>query len=105
MRRHARQDTPTSPAQRRAFLFHTESIHMSTRIYLVTDQTTQAQRLIEAAHQAQAIRHVAQKRYSVRVARQSDLIALLPNGAVVECAETTETTGPADAAEAAQASA
>lgn len=76
---------------------------MNTRIYLVTDQTTQAQRLIEATNQAQAIRHAVHGRFAARVARQSDLIALLPNGAVVERAETTETTGPADAAEAAQA--
>jgi hypothetical protein len=59
---------------------------MSTRIYLVTDQQTQAKRLIRAGSQAQAIRHAAQSRFAIEVAGQDDLVQLLAAGQAVESA-------------------
>lgn len=59
---------------------------MSTRIYLVTDRETQAQRLIRSGNQAQAIRHAAQSRFAIEVASQDDLVQLLAAGQAVESA-------------------
>jgi hypothetical protein len=62
---------------------------MSTRIYLVTDQESQAKRLIRAGSQAQAIRHAAQSRFAIEVAGQDDLVQLLASGQAVESATQT----------------
>ncbi|PRD64151.1 hypothetical protein [Malikia granosa] len=65
---------------------------MSTRIYVVTDQESQAKRLIRASSQAQAIRHVAQSRFDIQAASQDDLVKLLAAGQAVESA--TQATEP-----------
>jgi hypothetical protein len=54
-----------------------------TRIYLIVDQTTETKQLIRASNQAQAVRHAAQNKFSVTVATQDDLVALLKTGAEV----------------------
>ena len=59
---------------------------MSTRIYLVTDQESQAKRLIRAASQAQAIRHAVASRFGAEVASQNDLVQLLAAGQAAESA-------------------
>lgn len=46
---------------------------MISRIYLVTDRDTQAQRLIRATSQAQAIRHAVSKRFDAQVASQDQI--------------------------------
>jgi len=67
---------------------------MSTRIYLVTDQQTQAKRLIRAASQAQAIRHAVASRFGAEVASQNDLVTLLAAGQAVESTTQTSETEP-----------
>ena len=57
---------------------------MSTRIYLVTDRDTQAQRLISAANQAQAIHHAVKGRFEAKVASQSELVQHIEAGHKVE---------------------
>lgn len=59
---------------------------METRIYLVTSigSPTEEPRLVRASNQAQALRHIARKRYSVGVADQNDLIAAVTAGIKVE---------------------
>lgn len=69
---------------------------MSMCIYLITDTETDEHRLVRAANQAQAIRHVAQSRFDIEVAGQFDLASLLAVGKVVEDAtkvEQAEVTG------------
>ena len=63
---------------------------MSTRIYLVTDTVTQTHRLIDAASQAQAIRHAIKGRFEVKVAGQKDLLAHMKLKSGVESAAQTE---------------
>lgn len=60
-----------------------------TRIYLVRDTATGAQRLIRAGNQAQAVRHAARSQFNVEVAGQDDLVVLIAAGTVVEDAGTT----------------
>ena len=61
-----------------------------TRVYIVaprradSEQTPVVRRLVRAAHPAHALRHVADGEYSVEVASQDDLIALLSDGVKVE---------------------
>lgn len=55
---------------------------MSTRIYTVTDGTTE--RLVRANNRAQAISHVARSVYTTRVATQDDLVSSLQAGGKVE---------------------
>ncbi len=60
------------------------------RIYLVAPKRADneaapvVRRLVRAAHPANALRHVAADEYSVTVATQDDLVALLSDGAKVE---------------------
>lgn len=61
---------------------------MSTRIYLVTDRDTQAQRLIRATSQAQAIRHAVAKRFDAQVASQDHIVLRMLAGDTVETAGT-----------------
>ncbi len=63
---------------------------MTTRIYLVTDNTTGAKRLIRAAHQAQAVRHAARAQITVTVASQDDLVFLVADGHCVEDANASD---------------
>ena len=75
---------------------------MSTRIYLVTDRDTQAQRLIRAGNQAQAIRHAAQSRFAIavagQIASQTELVQHMKSGRPVESAtETGDEPATADA--------
>lgn len=55
---------------------------MTTRIYIVTNGTADP-RLVRAANQAQALRHIV-KPYKAEVASQDDLVALVTAGAKVE---------------------
>lgn len=57
-----------------------------TRIYLVKPRgdTTSPGRLVRATHPAHALRHVADGAYSVEVAGQEDLLALVQAGQQVE---------------------
>lgn len=55
---------------------------MTTRIYAVGN--SEGTRLVRAATQAQALRHVAKSSYDVRVASQNDLVATIGTGAKVE---------------------
>ena len=59
---------------------------MSTRIYVVTDIESNRHRLVRAANQAQAMRHVAQACFDVEVASQDDLVKLLSSGHPIELA-------------------
>jgi hypothetical protein len=59
---------------------------MSTRIYLVKDIERNRHRLVRAANQAQAMRHVAQACFDVEVASQDDLVSLLTAGHAIELA-------------------
>jgi len=54
-----------------------------TRIYSVTGKTT---RLVRAASQSQALRHVAQSEFGIRVATQDDIVASMQAGSVIEVA-------------------
>ena len=54
------------------------------RIYKVTNGDTT--HLVQAASQAQALRHVAGKTFSVEVAKAIDVASLMGKGAVVETA-------------------
>lgn len=61
-----------------------------TRVYLVQpnrpdcEQAPVKRRLVRASHPAIALRHVADAEYTVSVASQDDLIALLSDGSTVE---------------------
>lgn len=55
---------------------------MSERIYAVFNGNSG--RLVRAKNRAQALSHVAQSTFNIRVASQNDLVALLGNGAKVE---------------------
>ena len=57
------------------------------RIYKVTNGDTT--HLVQAASQAQALRHVAGKTFSVDVAKAIDVASLMGKGAVVETAVMT----------------
>jgi hypothetical protein len=70
---------------------------MSSRIYLVTDRDTQAQRLIRATSQAQAIRHAVSGRFEAEVASQDHIVLRMLAGDPVE----TAGTGNGDESEAA----
>ena len=61
---------------------------MNSRIYDVCDveATPPVHRLVEAASQAQAIRHVVSKRFIADVAKQQTLVELLGKGVKVEVA-------------------
>jgi len=52
------------------------------RIYIVTNGGTQ--HLVQAASQAQAIRHIAGKTFDVRIAKTLDVAQLMGNGVVLE---------------------
>jgi hypothetical protein len=54
------------------------------RIYIVTNGGTQ--HLVQAASQAQAIRHIAGKTFDVRIAKTLDVAQLMGNGVVLEVA-------------------
>lgn len=56
---------------------------MTTRIYLVTNGASDP-RLVKAANQAQAIRHVTKPLYKAEVASQEALVAALSKGTKVE---------------------
>ena len=60
-----------------------------TRIYLVTDTTTGAKRLVRASHVAQAVRHAARARFTAEVASQDDLVFLVTDGHSVEDASSS----------------
>lgn len=59
-----------------------------TRVYVVVPRTAPAKgeprRLVRSVHPATALRHVADGEYSVSVATQDELIALLGKGVRVE---------------------
>ena len=46
--------------------------------------------LVKAAHRSQALNHVAQKQFTVRVATQDDLVKCITGGVVIEGAEDAE---------------
>jgi hypothetical protein len=54
------------------------------RIYVVTNGG--AQHLVQAASQAQAIRHIAGKTFDVRIAKSFDVASLMSKGMVLEVA-------------------
>lgn len=59
-----------------------------TRVYVVVRRDAEpkgeSRRLVRSAHPATALRHVADSEYSVSVASQDELIALLGKGIRVE---------------------
>jgi len=55
---------------------------MSERIYAVFNGSTG--RLVRAKNRAQALSHVAQSTFNIRVAGQEDLVSLLGQGTKVE---------------------
>ena len=62
----------------------------NTRIYTVIDGENQ--RLVRAASPAQAVRHVANNQFDVRVSTQTDLENLINAGVKVETAGATNDT-------------
>ena len=64
---------------------------MSSRYYVVTDTNNpEATRLIRAKTPAQALRYAVRSRYTVEVANQDDLVALLSSGSQAEVADAAE---------------
>lgn len=63
------------------------------RIYVVSKRsgTDPQERLVRATVKGQALRHVAEAVFDVRVAKQSDLERLLPTVKVEEAVETNPT--------------
>lgn len=61
---------------------------MTTRIYIVRNGASDP-RLVKAANQAQALRHIV-KPYKAEVASQDDLVAALSKGVKVEEARAEE---------------
>jgi len=63
--------------------------------------------LVQAASQAQALRHIAGKQYQIEVAKAVDVAHIMTNGGTVECATTiaeqTELPGMNDPVEGEQA--
>lgn len=57
-----------------------------TRPYIVIDNTTQTERLIQAASQAQARNFVARNQYSVKVATATETVELMSKGVKPEVA-------------------
>ena len=57
---------------------------MSRRIYVVHPKAGGQPRLVRAAHPSNALRHVAQAEYTVKVATQDDIVDLVGKGAKVE---------------------
>lgn len=68
---------------------------MSKRIYKVTDTSFNVTRLVRATTPAQAVGHVARKRFDVKVASQDELVELLRDDDV-----TVETAGEEPASDA-----
>lgn len=56
----------------------------SARIYVVTNSTTGASRLVEAIHPAQALRHVTSQEYAVRAASARVVADLMGQGVQLE---------------------
>jgi hypothetical protein len=61
-----------------------------SRIYLIQNTKTGAERLVDAVNEPQAIRHVARDEYRANVAGQRTLVDLLARGVKVERAGETE---------------
>lgn len=57
---------------------------MQQRIYIVTDKVTGASRLVEASLPAQAVRHVANEIFSVKVATTYEVADLVSEGRSIE---------------------
>jgi hypothetical protein len=56
----------------------------TNRIYIVTNKGQK--QLVQAASQAQALRHVASKEYLVEIAKAVDVAQIMSNGAKIEIA-------------------
>lgn len=56
----------------------------ATRIYVITDRRTDAQRLVRAVNQSTAIRHCARDTFGAAVAAQDTLVDLVTAGVKVE---------------------
>ena len=56
------------------------------RIYMVTNGGQS--HLVQAASQAQAIRHIAGKTFDVRIAKTIDVALFMSSGGILECATT-----------------
>jgi hypothetical protein len=65
-------------------------------IYLITNRSTDAQRLVRAANKAAAIRHVAADTLGAQVAAAETLVELLQDGVRVEDAGAEPPTAPRD---------
>lgn len=63
-----------------------------TRIYIVREvfEKEPAARLVRAISQAQALKHVAEKRYLVDVANQEEIVSQMSKGVEVEDARAEE---------------
>lgn len=59
---------------------------MQTRIYAITPADGSGMRLIEATSQSQALRFVAEKSYTVEIAKPKDIARLMQAGAKIESA-------------------
>lgn len=71
----------------------------ATRIYLVRDDIHTDEYLVRAVNQAAALRHVTQKQYSVSVATQEQIVALLTQGARVNDAKFDDPNQPLETIE------
>lgn len=67
---------------------------MAIRIYVVTNNATQEQRLIRASNRADAVRYASRTSFSVDAASQEDLVKLLPKGVQIETSKVDMDTKP-----------
>lgn len=64
---------------------------MKTRIYVVKEKDSETVRLVEAASQGQAIRHVTTGLYEATVATPKDVAKAVGSGVTVEIASSEAT--------------
>lgn len=57
---------------------------MSTRIYIVTNRTNDAKRLVRAANVSQAVKFIARETMHGELASQEELVAAVASGMRVE---------------------
>jgi hypothetical protein len=57
---------------------------VATRIYVVTQEGAEPDRLVRARSQAQAVNHCAKSQFKATVATQDDIVECMTNGCLVE---------------------
>jgi hypothetical protein len=68
----------------------------ANRVYLVTEISTGAERLVRANYRASALRHAAQEKFTAHKATHDDLERLITAGVRVETATDNPAPEPAD---------